>query len=136
MAAVGGARVIPTRWLSQMDGQVADAQRRLGLADKHIAEGSGTRALEEIYPGVMGAAMVLVWITDQPWRTQRSLDDLSRMVRDVLPGGFAMLFQMKQEQRSLTGWRAEDAKPLVGEARNFIAGVVQQLERARSAEPA
>ncbi len=128
--------MIPTRWLSQMDGQIADAQRRLGLADRHIAEGSGTRALEEIYPGVMGAAMVQVWITDQPWRTQRSFEDLSRMVRDVLPAGFAMLFQMKQEHRSFAGWRAEDAKPLVGEARNFIAGVIQQLERARSAEPA
>ena len=49
---------IPTRWLGQMDGQLADAGRRLALADKHIAEGNGSRSLEEIYPGVMGAAML------------------------------------------------------------------------------
>jgi hypothetical protein len=118
-----------------MDGQIADAQRRLALGDKHIAEGNGTRALEEVYPGVMGAAMVQVWIADQPWRTQRSFDDLSRMVRDALPPGFAMLFAMKQEHRSFAGWRAEDARPLVDEARDFIAGVVRALGTSRTQPP-
>ena len=123
---------IPTRWLSQMDGQMADAQRRLGVADRHIADGNGSRALEEIYPGVMGAAMVLVWMADEPWHTRRSLEDMSRMVRETLPSGFAMLFEMKQEHRSFAGWRAEDARPLVDEARAFVAGISDQLARNRT----
>ena len=123
---------IPTRWLGQMDGQIADADRRLGLADKHIAAGNGSRALEEIYPGVMGAAMVQVWLADEPWHRQRSLEDMSRLVRDALPSGFATLFEMKQGQRSFAGWRAEDARPLVEEARSFVAGVTAQLTRART----
>jgi hypothetical protein len=115
-----------------MDGQLADADRRLGLTDKHLAAGNGSRALEEIYPGVMGAAMVLVWLTDEPWRTQRSLQDMSRLVREALPPGFATLFEMKQEHRSFAGWRVEDALPLVAEARTFIAGVTQALSRGRT----
>ena len=126
------ASMIPTRWLGQMDGQLSDAQRRLGVADQQLVAGNGSRALEEIYPGVMGAAMVLVWLSDEPWHRQRSLDDLSRMMSDTLPSGFATLFQMKQQQRSFAGWRAEDAKPLVEEARRFIAGVAEQLGKART----
>ena len=126
---------IPTRWLSQMDGQISDAERRLTLADRHLGEGNGSRALEEVYPGVMGAAMVQVWLADEPWRTQRSLADLSRMVRERLPVGFATLFEMKQEHRSFAGWRAEDARPLVQEARTFVATVTAELARRRSPPP-
>ena len=124
--------MIPTRWLTQMDGQIADAARRLVSADAHITAGNGTRALEEVYPGVMGAAMVQVWLDDEPWRTQRSLTDLSRMVREQLPPGFATLFEMKQEHRSFAGWRAEDARPLVEEARRFITGVTARLGKSRT----
>jgi hypothetical protein len=124
--------MIPTRWLVQMDGQIADADRRLGLADKQIAAGNGSRALEEIYPGVMGAAMVIVWLADEPWHRQRSLEDMSRMMSEQLPSGFAMLFEMKQQQRSFAGWRAEDAKPLVDEARAFVSGVAQRLAQSRT----
>jgi hypothetical protein len=123
---------VPTRWLAQMDGQIADAERRLTLADRHVNEGNGSRALEEIYPGVMGAAMVQVWLGDEPWRTQRSLEDMSRLVRDALPSGFATLFEMKQQLRSFAGWRAEDARPLVEEARRFIAGVTAQVAKRRA----
>jgi hypothetical protein len=123
---------VPTRWLAQMDGQLADADRRLAAADRHLAAGIGGRALEEVYPGVVGTAMVRVWLTDEPWRTQRSLQDMSRLVRDQLPSGFATLFEMRQEQRSFAGWRAEDARPLVEEARAFVALVRAEVERCRT----
>lgn len=123
---------IPTRWLGQMDGQLSDAARRLVLADKHLVDGNGSRALEEIYPGVMGAAMVQVWLGDEPWHTQRSLQDMSRLVRETLPSGFATLFEMKQEHRSFAGWRVEDAKPLIEEARRFVGGVTAQVAKART----
>ena len=123
---------VPTRWIAQMDGQLEDAGRRLAAADAHLAAGEGGRALEEVYPGVMGVAMVQVWLADEPWRQQRSLEDMSRLVREALPSGFATLFEMKREQRSLTGWRAEDARPLVEEARAFIARVRARVDACRT----
>jgi hypothetical protein len=110
-----------------MEGQLADAERRLAAADRHLGSGSGSRALEEAYPGVMGAAMVKVWLGDAPWVNQRSLQDYQRMIRSELPIGFAMLFEMKLDQRSFAGWRPEDAKPLLEEARAFVATVRSAL---------
>jgi hypothetical protein len=114
-----------------MDGQLADAERRLASADKHLAAGSGGPAIEEAYPGVMAAAMVRVWLRDEAWRTQRSLQDLSRLMRAELPTGFATLFEMKGDRRSFAGWRAEDARPLIEEARSFTASVRAEVEACR-----
>ncbi len=120
---------IPTRWISEMEGQLADADRRLVNAQRHLEAGAGGRALEEVYPGVVGTAMVRVWLKDEPWHTRRSLEELSRMVRDELPSGFATLFELKLDHHSFTGWRAEDARPLVDEARAFVAAVRAEVER-------
>ena len=120
---------IPTRWMTQMEGQLADAERRLASADRHLDAGSGGRALEEVYPGVMGAAMVKIWLGDEPWRTQRSLQEYQSMVRAELPSGFATLFEMKQGQRGFAGWRPEDARPLITEARTFVHTVRTALEQ-------
>jgi hypothetical protein len=115
-----------------MEGQLDDAERRLKSADAQLGRGDGGRALEEVYPGVMGAAMVRVWLTDEPWHTTRSLADMSRLVREALPSGFATLFEMKLEHRSFTGWRAEDARPLVEEARTFVTAVRAEVERCKA----
>jgi hypothetical protein len=123
---------IPTRWLSQMEDQLADAERRLESAQRHLEKGDGGRALEEVYPGVMGAAMVRVWLKDEPWHTPRTFEDMSRMVRDELPSGFATLFEMKLDQRSFAGWRAGDAQPLVSEACEFIVAVRAEVERCKA----
>jgi hypothetical protein len=122
---------VPTRWLSQMDGQLSDAERRLATAERHLADGSGARAVEEAYPGVMAVAMVRVWLRDEAWHTQRSLEELSRMMRGELPSGFAMLFEMKGDRRSFAGWRTEDARPLITEARVFTAAVRAEVEACR-----
>lgn len=127
---------VPTRWLSQMDGQLSDAERRLAAAEQHLSAGSGGRAIEEAYPGVMAAAMVRVWLKDESWHTQRSLQELSRMMRDELPSGFATLFELKGDRRSFEGWRAEDARPLIEEARAFTAGVRAEVEACRRPSPA
>jgi hypothetical protein len=122
---------IPTRWLAQMDTQLADAERRLEAAERHLAGGSGARAIEEAYPGVMAAAIVRVWVRDEPWHTQRSHEDLSRMIREELPSGFLALYQMKGDRRSFAGWRPEDARPLIDEARAFTAAARAQVEECR-----
>ncbi len=126
---------VPTRWLAQMDGQLADAERRLAAAEKQLAAGAGGPAIEEAYPGVMAAAMVRVWLRDEAWRTQRSLQDLGRMMRNELPSGFATLFEMKGDRRSFAGWRAEDARPLIDEARSFTASVRAEVEACRRPSP-
>ena len=126
---------VPTRWLAQMDGQLADAERRLESAAKHLTAGAGGSAIEEAYPGVMAAAMVRVWLRDEAWRTQRSLQDLSRLMRNELPAGFATLFEMKGDRRSFAGWRAEDARPLIEEARTFTASVRAEVEACRKPSP-
>jgi hypothetical protein len=112
---------IPTRWLTQMETQLADAERRMATAEQHLAAGSGARAIEEAYPGVMAAAIVRVWIRDEPWHTQRSHQELMRLMRDELPNGFLTLFEMQGDRRNFAGWRAEDARPLIEEARRFTA---------------
>ena len=126
---------IPTRWIAQMEGQLDDAQRRLVAADRHLEAGQGGRALEQVYPGVMGAAMVKVWLADESWRQPRGLDELGRMVRQQLTSGFATLQEMQQRHQGFAGWRAEDARPLVEEARAFVAGATAELA-ARRAAPA
>jgi len=122
---------IPTRWLAQMDSQLADAERRMTAAEQHLAAGSGARAIEEAYPGVMAAAIVRVWLRDEPWHMQRSHEDLGRMMREQLPGGFAMLYEMKGDRRSFAGWRPEDARPLIEEARAFTAATRAEVEACR-----
>jgi hypothetical protein len=126
---------VPTRWLAQMDGQLADAERRLAAAERHLAAGAGAPAIEEAYPGVMAAAMVRVWLRDESWHTQRSLQELTRMMRSELPSGFATLFEMKGDRRSFAGWRAEDARPLIEEARAFTASVRAEVEACRRPSP-
>ncbi len=112
---------IPTRWLTQVETQLADAERRMAAALQHLAAGAGARAIEEAYPGIMAAAIVRVWLRDEPWHTQRSNQELMRMMRDELPNGFLALFEMKGDRRSFAGWRAEDAKPLIEEGRVFTS---------------
>ena len=126
---------VPTRWLAQMDGQLADAERRLAAAERHIAAGAGAPAIEEAYPGVMAAAMVRVWLRDESWHTQRSLQELSGRMRSELPSSFATLFEMKGDRRSFAGWRAEDARPLIEEARAFTASVRAEVEACRRPSP-
>jgi hypothetical protein len=122
---------IPTRWLAQMDAQLADAERRLAAAEQHLAGGSGARAIEEVYPGVMAVAMVRVWLHDEPWHTRRTLEEISRMMREELPTGFLALFEMTGDRRSFAGWRADDARPLIEEARAFAEQTRARVEECR-----
>ncbi len=128
---------IPTRWLTQVETQLADAERRMAAAVQHLAAGSGARAIEEAYPGVMAAAIVRVWLRDEPWHTQRSHQELTRMMRDELPNGFLALFEMKGDRRGFAGWRTEDAQPLIEEGRVFTSETRAAVEswQKRSSTP-
>jgi len=114
---------IPTRWVTQIRGQLDDADRRLALGDRRLAEGDGGRALQEAYPGVMAAALAKVWLADASWHHARTVQEYGQMVRNELPSGFVTLAEMKADARGFAGWRVEDARPLLEEARAFIAAV-------------
>ena len=120
---------LPTRWITQMRTQLGDADRRIASADRRLREGDGGRALQDAYPGVMAAALVRVWLADEPWRRTRTYQEYSQLVRAELPSGFAALAEVRAELRGFGSWRAEDARPLVREAREFVSSVHAELER-------
>ena len=126
---------IPTRWVTQLRGQLSDADRRLTLAERRLADGQGGRALREAYPGVMAAALVRVWLADEAWHRARNLQEYTRMLGAELPSGFATLAEMKGDSQSFAGWRVEDARPLVQEARAFAASVREELDRRLAPPP-
>ncbi|OYV68556.1 MAG: hypothetical protein B7Z72_08115 [Gemmatimonadetes bacterium 21-71-4] len=130
---VSGA--IPTRWRTQMDEQLTDAERRVAAAAAYLASGAAARAIEEVYPGVMAAAIVRVWLRDEPWHTRRTHQELMRMMRDELPNGFLALFEMKGDRRNFAGWRAEDAQPLIEEARAFTSQTRAAVESWQKRSP-
>jgi hypothetical protein len=126
---------IPTRWVTQIRGQLADADRRMGLAERRAAEGDGGRALQEAYPGVMAAALAKVWIADEAWHRTRTMEEYGRMVRAELPSPFVTLGELTGAARGFSGWRVEDARPLLQEARAFIGAVHADLDRRLGPPP-
>jgi hypothetical protein len=120
---------VPTRWVTQIRGQLADAERRMALAERRLQDGEGGRALQEAYPGVMAAALAKVWLADESWHHGRTLQEFGQMVRESLPSGFATLAGMRADMGGFAGWRPEDARPLLEEARAFIGAVRAELER-------
>jgi hypothetical protein len=131
----GVSAAIPTRWVTQLRGQLSDADRRLTLAERRLADGQGGRALQEAYPGVMAAALVRVWLADEAWRRSRSLQEYTLMLGAKLPSGFAALAGMKGDSQSFAGWRVEDARPLIQEARAFVSSVREELDRRLAPPP-
>ena len=126
---------IPTRWETQIRGQLADAERRVGLAERRLQEGDGGRALQEATPGVTAAALAKVWLADESWHHDRSLQDYGQLVRESLPSGFATLAEMRADARGFGGWRVEDARPLLEEARAFVASVRAEFDRRLAPPP-
>lgn len=127
---------IPTRWVTQIREQLDDAVRRMALADRRAAEGEGGRALQEAYPGVMAAALARVWLADESWHRTRTVQEYGQMMRAELPSGFATLAEVKADARGFAGWRVEDARPLLEEARAFIDAVRAEFDRRLAPPPA
>ena len=127
---------IPTRWVTQIREQLDDAVRRMALADRRAAEGEGGRALQEAYPGVMAAALARVWFADESWHRTRTVQEYGQMMRAELPSGFATLAEVKADARGFAGWRVEDARPLLEEARAFIDAVRAEFDRRLAPPPA
>ena len=127
---------IPTRWVTQMRGQLADAERRLGLADRRLTDGAGGRALREAFPAVMAAALVRVQLADEAWHRRRTVREYDQLVRAQLPAGFRALAEPHAVARGFEGWHAEDARVLVLAARSLLATVRGELDARLAPRPA
>jgi len=68
---------VPTRWRTTFEEQLADAARRVESAEGQIARGEGQRALQDLYPAVVAAATVRVWLEHPPWVRQLSTQEFS-----------------------------------------------------------
>ena len=119
---------VPTRWRSVFDDQLDTAVQRVSQAEQHLAQGDGTRALQQAYPAVISATTVRVWIAAPPWQVPLAAEEMQRRVRENLPNLFAALTELDVQHALTRPWQDADAEPYVREAASFVS---QTAERYR-----
>lgn len=120
---------VPTRWLSLFQDQLQTAEQRAQLAQQHLEEDDGGRALQQAYPAVISAATVRVWISAPPWLHPLGAEGLQRSVRDNLPSLFAALAEMDVQQALTSPWQASEAAPYVNEAVEYVVHTREHYEQ-------
>jgi hypothetical protein len=121
--------VIPTRWRTLFEEQLADANRRLGHAAQQLQTGEGGRALQGAYQAVVAAASVRVWIADYPWERTVPPQEMQRRAQAEFPNRFAALATLDLSQVLTSPWTASSAEPYVAEARAFVTETTERLRR-------
>lgn len=119
---------IPTRWRTTFQEQLADARQRIQAAERQLQEEDGGRALQAVYPAVVAAATVRVWLAEPPWRKALPTDDMQRRIREAFPTRFGALAVLDLRDVLTSPWTAEAARPYVVEARQFVDQTEAQLE--------
>ena len=125
---------VPTRWRSVFDDQLDTAVQRAAQAEQHLAEGDGTRALQQAYPAVISAATVHVWIAAPPWQVPLGAEELQRRVRESLPSLFAALAELDVQHALTSTWQDKDAEPYVREAASYVAQTTEHYRQWLSEE--
>lgn len=120
--------IVPTRWRTTFEEQLANAEQRVGRAERYLQDSDGSRALREAYPAVVGAASVRVWTQVPPWRQPLGADEMQRRIREHFPNLFAAMAEMKVQQALTSPWRVEDAAPYVTEARSYVEETRKELD--------
>ncbi len=120
--------IVPTRWRTTFEDQLVNAEQRIERAERYLREGDGSRALQEAYPAVVGAASLRVWTDAPPWRQMLGADEMQRRVRARFPSLFAAMAEMKVQEALTSPWRPEDAAPYVHEARGYVDETRRQIE--------
>ena len=118
---------VPTRWRTTFEEQLADAGRRLELAEQQIQAGDGGRALQHAYPAVVSAATVRVWLADPPWQRVLPPAEMQHMVRTQFPNLFAALAVLDLKDVLTSPWTVASATPYVTEAKQFLDATRDQL---------
>jgi hypothetical protein len=121
--------VIPTRWRTLFEEQIADAGQRLDQADLQLAGGEGGRALQGAYQATVAAASVRVWLTEPPWKTAVPADEMQRRVQAQFPNLFAALASLDLKDVLTSPWASDAAAPYVKEARVFVSATADHLRK-------
>ena len=118
---------VPTRWRTTFEEQLADAGRRLDLAEQQLKAGDGGRALQHAYPAVVSAATVRVWLADPPWQRVLPPAEMQGAVRGQFPNLFAALAVLDLKDVLTSPWTAASAAPYVNEAIQFLGATRDQM---------
>jgi hypothetical protein len=121
--------VIPTRWRTLFEEQLADAGRRLGQAEQQLHGGDGGRALQGAYQAVVAAASVRVWMEDRPWERTLPTPEMQRRAQAEFPNLFAALVSLDLQQVLTSPWTVGSAAPYVAEARAFVLEARERFDR-------
>jgi hypothetical protein len=119
--------MIPTRRRTLFEDQLADADRRLARAERHLADEEGGRALQGAYQAVVSAASVRVWLSDHPWEQALPADEMQRRAQAEFPNLFAALASLDLKDVLTSPWAAAAAVPYVQEARDYVNATREQL---------
>jgi hypothetical protein len=121
--------MIPTRWRTLFEEQLADAGQRLDQADLQLAGGEGGRALQGAYQACVAAASVRVWLQDHPWKTPLVAEEMQRRVQAAFPNLFAALVSLDLKDVLTSPWAPDAAAPYVKEARVFVTATTEQFRQ-------
>jgi hypothetical protein len=112
---------IPTRWRTTFEEQLDDAERRLQLAVNFLEQSEGGRALQAVYPAVVAAATVRVWLEHPPWTRPLLAPELQRRTRESFPKLFAEMAAMDLKDVLNSPWQTAAVKPYLDEAQTFVS---------------
>jgi hypothetical protein len=113
----------PTRWQHLIRDQLSNAAQRVERAERHVVDGDGGRAMQEVYPVVVTLATIGVWMESSPWEQMLPAEEMRRRVQEQFPNLFAALSELDVQQVLTRPWSAADAEPYVRETRTFLDDV-------------
>lgn len=119
--------MIPTRWRTLFEDQLADAGLRIEQAAAQLEAGEGSRALQSAYQSVVAAATVRVWLDAPPWQQAVPASELQRQATAAFPTRFAALATLDITDALTSAWTAQAARPYVDEARGFVEQTTERL---------
>ena len=120
--------MIPTRWRSLFDDQLADAARRVDGAQKYRAAEEGSRAIQAAYQAVVAAASIRVWMIDHPWVTTLPASEMQRRAAAEFPAHYAALATMNLSAMLTGFWSADSARSYVEEADTFVRETQERFD--------
>jgi len=121
--------MIPTRWRTLFEEQLADADRRLNQAEQQLGADEGGRALQGAYQAVVAASSVRVWMKDHPWEQTLPSHEMQRRAQVEFPNRFAALASLDLQQVLTSPWTASSATPYVAEARAFVTETTERFRQ-------
>ncbi len=118
---------VPTRWRTTYEDQLADAERRVESAEGQVNRGEGQRALQDLYPAIVAAATVRVWLDNPPWQKQLVGPEFQRKTREAFPNLFASMASLDMKDVLNSPWPADAVRPYLAEARTFVRDTREKL---------